>query len=72
MGQVRHGSATFCYQAGDLQSKSADRDRTPSELQYSAPLAGRVLRSNVPRSASLARAAVPRTRDQPKDGGQVA
>ncbi len=34
----------------------APRQRSPSELQYSDPLAGRVLRSNVPRSASFARA----------------
>ncbi|MEP1355309.1 MAG: hypothetical protein ABJX32_04860, partial [Tateyamaria sp.] len=49
-----------------------ERARTPSELQYSDPLAGRVLRSNVPRSASFDRGAEQGTRDQPKDSGKVA
>ncbi len=55
MGQVRHGCATYYYPAGDFRKKSAGRARTPSELQYSDPLPGRVLRSKCPeRGASLA------------------
>ncbi len=72
MGQVRHGSATHCHPAGDLHGKSADRARTLSEQQSSDPLAGRVLRSNVPRSASFDRSAEQGTRDQPEDCCQVA
>jgi hypothetical protein len=34
----------------------APRQRTPSELQYSDPLPGRVMRSMIPRGASFARA----------------
>ena len=55
MRQVRRGSATYCYPAGDLRSKSAERARTLSELQYSDPLPDRVMRSMIPRGkASLA------------------
>jgi len=48
MRQVRHWSATYYYPAGDLHCKFAERARTPSEQQYSDPLPGRALRSNVP------------------------
>jgi hypothetical protein len=46
MGQVRHESATYCYPAADLQSKSAERARTPSEQQYSDPSTGIRLLAN--------------------------
>ena len=36
MGQVRHGSATYCNPSDDLHGRSADRARTPSDLQGAA------------------------------------
>lgn len=72
MGQVRHGSATYCCPAGDLHSKSAERARTPSEQQYSDPLPGRALQRNVPRGASFALASEQGTGDQSQDRCEVA
>ena len=49
-----------------------ERARTPSDLQYSDPLPGRVLRSNIPRGANFACAVEPRTGHHPQDGREVA
>lgn len=72
MGQVRHGRATYCYPAGDLHGKSAERARTPSEQQYSDPLPDRVMRSMIPRGESFARDVEPGARNQSQDGCEVA
>jgi len=50
----------------------APRPRTPSEQQYRDPLADRVMRSMIPRSASYERGAKPGTGDQCQNGCQVA
>ncbi|ATG45475.1 hypothetical protein PhaeoP18_03821 (plasmid) [Phaeobacter piscinae] len=55
-----------------MRSRSADRARMPTEQQYRTPLAGRVMRSMIPRSASFDREVEPGTGDQSQDGGEVA
>ena len=56
----------------DKYFTAAPRPRTPSEQQYSDPLADRVMRSMIPRSASYNRGAEPRTRHQCQNSRQVA
>ena len=51
---------------------AAPRPRTPSELQYSDPLPGRVMRSMIPRGASFARATEPGAGHQSQDRREVA
>ena len=56
----------------DKSFTAAPRPRTQPEPQYSDPLADRVMRSMIPRSASYNRGAEPRTRHQCQNSRQVA
>tara|TARA_R110000737_G_scaffold202952_1_gene222120 strand:+ start:1829 stop:2248 length:420 start_codon:yes stop_codon:yes gene_type:complete len=56
----------------DLFVTAAPRQRTPSELQYSDPLPGSVMRNMVPTGASFARAAKQRVGQYSQDSSKMA